>query len=75
LPIGQWWVVVDGCGVAAVAGGIDDQALDPFGENTRSFRYWEETELVDLVTAVGLEEYQRNRARMFIMFTASKPCS
>lgn len=47
--------------------------LNPFGSSNRTFRYWEEPELVDLVNSVGLQGYTRTRERMFIMFTATKP--
>lgn len=49
------------------------QTLNPFGSSTRTFRYWEEAELQDLVGAVGLQDYRRTRSRMYIMFAASKP--
>eukprot|EP00879_Flechtneria_rotunda_P016795 GHRR01017579.1.p1 GENE.GHRR01017579.1~~GHRR01017579.1.p1 ORF type:complete len:362 (+),score=106.91 GHRR01017579.1:669-1754(+) len=49
------------------------QNLNPFGANTRTFRYWEEDELKDLVAIVGLTGYTRIRSRMFIMFAATKP--
>lgn len=49
------------------------QALNPFGANNTTFRYWEEPELVDLVNTVGLTDYRRTRSRMYIMFAATKP--
>lgn len=49
------------------------QALNPFGVNTRTFRYWEEAELQDLVNTVGLTDYRANRSRMYIMFAGTKP--
>jgi hypothetical protein len=49
------------------------QTFNPFGQNTRTFRYWEEAELVDLATSVGLGDYQRVRSRMYIMFVVTKP--
>lgn len=49
------------------------QALNPFGSNTRTFRYWEEAELQDLVRTVGLTDYRAIRSRMYIMFAATKP--
>jgi ubiquinone/menaquinone biosynthesis C-methylase UbiE len=49
------------------------QVLNPFNENNNTFRYWQEDELKDLVSTVGLSNYQRKRSRMFIMFAATKP--
>jgi hypothetical protein len=49
------------------------QNFNPFGVNTRSFRYWEEDELRDLCSSVGLQGFTRNRSRMYIMFSAIKP--
>jgi hypothetical protein len=49
------------------------QALNPFGSGNRTFRYWEEPELVDLVNTVGLTDYRKIRSRMYIMFAATKP--
>lgn len=49
------------------------QALNPFGSAHRTFRYWEEPELVDLVNTVGLTDYRKIRSRMYIMFAATKP--
>jgi hypothetical protein len=49
------------------------QALNPFSGAGGTIRYWEEGELVDLVNAVGLAGYERERSRMFVMFAATKP--
>jgi hypothetical protein len=49
------------------------QALNPFGSDNKTFRYWEEPELVDLVNTVGLTDYRKIRSRMYIMFAATKP--
>ncbi|KAI8476391.1 MAG: S-adenosyl-L-methionine-dependent methyltransferase [Monoraphidium minutum] len=49
------------------------QALNPFSGAGGTIRYWDEGELVDLVTAVGLTAYTRERSRMFVLFAATKP--
>ncbi|KIY98469.1 putative methyltransferase [Monoraphidium neglectum] len=49
------------------------KALNPFSGANGTIRYWDEGELVDLVNSVGLEGYARDRARMFVMFAATKP--
>ena len=38
-----------------------------------SYRLWEEQELIDLCSAVGLEGYSRIRTFRYIMFSARKP--
>eukprot|EP00887_Chlorella_sp_A99_P007194 scaffold2.g7194.t1 len=48
--------------------------LDPMNSNS-SMRYWDEAELRDLCTAVGLQDFRRNRSNRFIMFAATKPTS
>lgn len=48
--------------------------FDPSSSGSgRSYRWWEEGELRDLVTTVGLANFQRERRLRFIMFSASKP--
>lgn len=37
------------------------------------YRLWEEQELIDLCSSVGLEGYKRIRSFRYIMFTAKKP--
>lgn len=49
------------------------QALNPFSGAGGTIKYWDEGELVDLVNSVGLTDYQRERSRMFVMFSAAKP--
>lgn len=41
--------------------------------STRSYRWWEEQELKELTSAVGLQGFERNRSNRFIMFCVSKP--
>lgn len=36
-------------------------------------RFWDESELRDLCSAVGLQDFQRTRRNQFIMFAACKP--
>lgn len=38
-----------------------------------SYRWWEEGELRDLCSTVGLQGFQRERRWRFIMFAARKP--
>lgn len=45
--------------------------LDPSGR--APYRWWEEGELRDLCTSVGLQDFRRQREWRFIMFAASKP--
>ncbi|GLI62397.1 hypothetical protein VaNZ11_005014 [Volvox africanus] len=50
--------------------------LDPTtagGLMSTPYRWWEEQELRDLCTAVGLEDFRRERDWRFIMFAVSKP--
>ncbi|EFJ44161.1 hypothetical protein VOLCADRAFT_106536 [Volvox carteri f. nagariensis] len=39
------------------------------------YRWWEEQELLDLCTAVGLQDWRRERTWRFIMFAVTKPNS
>jgi hypothetical protein len=38
-----------------------------------AYRLWEEQELIDLCSSVGLDGYRRIRSFRYIMFTARKP--
>ncbi len=50
--------------------------FDPSSSGSgRSYRWWEEAELRDLVSTVGLTDFQRERRLRFIMFSAKKPGS
>jgi len=46
------------------------RGLEP---TTGSYRWWDEAELKDLCTAVGLQGYKRERNNRFIMFSVKKP--
>ncbi|KAL4525514.1 hypothetical protein Ndes2437A_g03969 [Nannochloris sp. 'desiccata'] len=46
------------------------RGLEP---TTGSYRWWEEDELKDLCTAMGLQGFERERNNRFIMFTVRKP--
>ena len=46
------------------------RGLEP---TTGSYRWWDEDELKDLCTAVGLQGFERERDNRFIMFTVKKP--
>ncbi|GIL59042.1 hypothetical protein Vafri_14011 [Volvox africanus] len=45
----------------------------PGNPRPQQMTYWEEQELRDLCTAVGLEDFRRERDWRFIMFAVSKP--
>ncbi|GIM05522.1 hypothetical protein Vretimale_9987 [Volvox reticuliferus] len=50
--------------------------LDPTGGTglmSSPYRWWEEQELRDLCTAVGLQDFRRERDWRFIMFAVTKP--
>ena len=40
---------------------------------TRTYKWWEELELKELCSAMGLTNFQRHRANRFIMFSVQKP--
>ena len=57
---------------------IGDAVVLPFAQalgaqQSSSYRWWNETELRDLCTMVGLTGVERIRSRQFIIFKASKP--
>lgn len=41
----------------------------------KNYRWWEEGELRELASTVGLVDFQRQRSMRFIMFAASKPAA
>lgn len=50
--------------------------LDPTSAGSgRNYRWWEESELRELASTVGLVDFQRQRRLRFIMFSASKPAT
>ena len=69
---------VSSAGMFAHLTGCDLPALqfDPSSSGSgKSYRWWEEAELRDLVSTVGLTDFQRDRRLRFIMFSAKKPTS
>ena len=57
---------------------IGDAVVLPFAQalgaqQSSSYRWWNETELRDLCTMVGLTALERIRSRQFIMFKCTKP--
>jgi uncharacterized protein with von Willebrand factor type A (vWA) domain len=65
-------------GMLAHLTGCNPLALqfDPSSSGSgKSYRWWEEAELRDLVATVGLTDFQRDRRLRFIMFSAKKPAS
>ena len=50
--------------------------LDPISAGSSSnYQWWEEAELRELTTAMGLQAFQRHRSNRFIMLSACKPGS
>merc|ERR1711879_433620 len=48
--------------------------VEPFsGGNNTAYKFWEEQELKDLCTALGLKDFRREREQRFIMFAVTKP--
>lgn len=41
--------------------------------STQGYRWWEEAELSDLCSSVGLQGFTKQRQFRFIMFSARKP--
>jgi hypothetical protein len=39
----------------------------------RAYKWWEEAEIKDLCSTVGLQDFQRHRSGQFILFSARKP--
>lgn len=57
--------------VRPLRGLIGDSTVGFAGQT--AYKWWEEDEIRDLCSAVGLVEFQRNRQSRFIMFSVRKP--
>ncbi|GAB4820215.1 hypothetical protein N2152v2_007261 [Parachlorella kessleri] len=56
-----------------VVGDAVVRPLAQFAPRSSTYRWWEEAEIKDLCSAVGLQDFQRHRSRQFILFAARKP--